>query len=132
MLPYGQMSFWGEFCALNDLSFFNINPNNLIYSSILPFIAPNTKSTFSFFKNRLFSTNSNIVPEKIYNDLDSINTKDLIKKELKNVAGINAFQKIGTNEIVYIGSSKNIANRYIQHINNGSSNKILQQGFEKK
>lgn len=33
-----------KLCALNDLKFLNINSINLIYSSILPFIAPNTKS----------------------------------------------------------------------------------------
>jgi ubiquinol-cytochrome c reductase cytochrome b subunit len=38
------MSFWGEFCAPNDFSFFYIKSNNFIYSTILPFIAPNTKS----------------------------------------------------------------------------------------
>jgi ubiquinol-cytochrome c reductase cytochrome b subunit len=38
------MSFWGKFCAQNDLSFFNIESNIFIYSSILPFIAPGTKS----------------------------------------------------------------------------------------
>jgi len=35
------MSLWGKFCALNDLSFFYIESNNLIF---LPFIAPKTKS----------------------------------------------------------------------------------------
>jgi ubiquinol-cytochrome c reductase cytochrome b subunit len=46
VLPYGQMSLWGKsFCALNDLSFFNIESNNLINSFILPFITPKTKST---------------------------------------------------------------------------------------
>jgi len=44
VLPYGQMSFWGEFSAPNDLNFKNINSNILIYNSILAFIAPKTKS----------------------------------------------------------------------------------------
>ena len=39
------MSFWGRFCALHDLEIFNIESDKIIYSTILPFIAPNTKST---------------------------------------------------------------------------------------
>lgn len=44
VLPYGQMSLWGIFFCPKWFNIFNIESNELIFSAVLPFIFPKTKS----------------------------------------------------------------------------------------
>jgi len=44
---------------------------------------------------------------------------------------VYAFRNEITGEIVYVGSSSNLARRFYEHLNGGRSNIILQQAFKK-
>jgi hypothetical protein len=84
---------------------------------------------------RLFSSSSNSKPVINYVYVFT-NLKDsdiLLKtnKDLKNLSGIYAFQFIETNEVVYIGSTIDLARRFWQHYSNNGSNIILQRAFNK-
>ncbi|RUS17185.1 hypothetical protein BC938DRAFT_476332 [Jimgerdemannia flammicorona] len=55
----------------------------------------------------------------------------MISSSLKEVSGVYAFQLISSGELVYYGSSVNLARRFVAHINGNSSNIILQRAFAK-
>jgi group I intron endonuclease len=55
----------------------------------------------------------------------------MVRKGCSKVAGVYAFQSITTGEIVYVGSSINISNRFYEHLNNKGSNIPLQNAFKK-
>ncbi|RUP49502.1 hypothetical protein BC936DRAFT_142380 [Jimgerdemannia flammicorona] len=55
----------------------------------------------------------------------------MIRNGLSKAAGVYGFQLISTGEIVYIGSSVNLARRFMDHVNNRGSNIPLQRGFAK-
>jgi group I intron endonuclease len=71
-----------------------------------------------------------IRPIKIYENLHNINTINRIKKELKNTRGIYGFL-CKTNNKIYIGSSENLVNRYLEHIKGKKSNLKLQRAILK-
>ena len=56
VLPYGQMSLWGILVCPKWFKFIDIESNGLIYSTVLPFISPKTKS-----KNRIGPHNYDIL-----------------------------------------------------------------------
>lgn len=89
------------------------------------------------YSSNTISSNPNL-PEKTpvnpvssYSNLTDPSVLSNIKAVLKGVAGVYAFQLIETGEILYIGSSVNLANRFNQHIKNNSSNIALQRAFSK-
>ncbi|RUO95833.1 hypothetical protein BC936DRAFT_143132 [Jimgerdemannia flammicorona] len=55
----------------------------------------------------------------------------MIRNGLSKAAGVYGFQLISTGEIVYVGSSVNLARRFMDHVNNRKSNIPLQHGFAK-
>jgi group I intron endonuclease len=55
----------------------------------------------------------------------------VISSSLKKVSGVYGFQLISTGEIVYVGSSVNLAKRFFNHISGVSSNPHLQNAFAK-
>jgi len=72
-----------------------------------------------------------VIPILEFNDITDPLVIESIKKSLKLKAGAYAFKNTDTGEIVYVGSSSNLARRAMDHITGRSSNKILQQAFQK-
>jgi len=70
-------------------------------------------------------------PVSSYSNLTDPSVLSNIKAVLKGEAGVYAFQLIETGEILYIGSSVNLAFRFYQHFKNYSSNIALQRAFSK-
>lgn len=68
--------------------------------------------------------------DSVYHNLQDKATLALIKQNLNNVGGIYAIMHNETKKI-YIGSSMNLARRIVDHINNQSSNLLLQRAINK-
>jgi group I intron endonuclease len=72
----------------------------------------------------------NIQPYKVYDNIDDIETINCIKIELKKSRGIYGFLcKI--NSKIYIGSSENLVNRFLEHLKGKKSNLKLQRAILK-
>jgi group I intron endonuclease len=71
-----------------------------------------------------------IQPVKVYNNIHDTNTINYIKKELKNFGGIYGFLCKNNNKI-YIGSSVNLVNRFMEHRRGKKSNIKLQRAILK-
>jgi len=87
------------------------------------------------YQIRTYSSNSNssiaIKAVYKYTNLNDLGTISKINKDLKILTGIYAFQNIKTNQIVYLGSSIDLARRFWQHTTGNGSNLLLQRGFKK-
>lgn len=66
-----------------------------------------------------------------FSNLADPSTQASIRTTLKNVAGVYAFQSVSTGEIVYVGSTTNLAKRFSSHITGTASNINLQRAFTK-
>ena len=86
-------------------------------------------SSFPLFLLILNMTKIN--PVYTFTDLNNLDIFSILNKDFKNVSGIYAFQLIETNEIVYIGSTIDLARRFWQHQSNNGSNIILQRAIKK-
>jgi group I intron endonuclease len=72
----------------------------------------------------------NLTIEFIYKNIHFKELRKLINKEINNKSGIYAFVNIENNN-TYIGSAKNLKNRFKQHYNGLRSNIILQKAIKK-
>jgi group I intron endonuclease len=87
----------------------------------------NIKSNFDVLLKRKYK---NIKPIKVYDNIHEIETVNRIKLELRNSKGIYAFYCKNNNKI-YIGSSVNLVNRFIEHLKGKKSNLKLQRSILK-
>lgn len=81
---------------------------------------------FSIFHIQCFNTIP-IKPQKTYSDLSNIN---LLKKDLSNLGGVYGLIHIKSSK-QYIGSSKNLYSRIMDHIKGRDSNIRLQRSINK-
>jgi len=72
-----------------------------------------------------------VLPVITFTDLMDPSVLTSIKSTQNLHAGVYAFRNEITGEIVYVGSSSNLARRFYEHLNGGRSNIILQQAFKK-
>lgn len=99
----------------------------LINNSTLSIKSFSTISKYIPLPNSELATNS----VHAYTDLKCSDILTIINKDIKGISGIYAFQFNETNEIVYIGSSIDLARRFWQHQSDNGSNVILQRAFKK-
>lgn len=85
---------------------------------------------YSSLKISLKLKYKNIEPIKVYTNINNINTVNLIKNELNNSDGVYGFLCKKNNK-VYIGSSKNLVARFLEHIRGKKSNIKLQRAILK-
>jgi group I intron endonuclease len=71
-----------------------------------------------------------ITAESVYKNLVEKSTLVSIKNDLTNVGGIYAIVHEETNKL-YVGSSMNLAKRIMEHLNDRSSNIVLQRAISK-
>jgi hypothetical protein len=67
---------------------------------------------------------------KVYDNIHDSTNIDKIKLELRNLKGIYGFLCKNNNKI-YIGSSENLVNRFLEHIQGRKSNLKLQRSISK-
>jgi len=67
----------------------------------------------------------------IYSDLGVLSVISTIRRALNKSSGVYAFQNISTGEFVYVGSSVNLARRFMSHSTGTGSNILLQRAFAK-
>lgn len=77
------------------------------------------------------NTAPSVTPVMIFRNLEDLLVISTIIKALTKLAGIYAFQNSITSEIVYVGSSVDIARRLNEHLKGKSSNIPLQHAFKK-
>lgn len=71
-----------------------------------------------------------LTAHSVYHNVQDKTTLALIKKNLTNVGGVYAIVHNQTKKL-YVGSSMNLARRLTDHVNNQSSNLLLQRAINK-
>ena len=105
---------------------FEIIPANISLLAITFTVKKDSLKETSYKKEDSVSLSA----DSAYHNLQAKATLALIKQNLNNVGGIYAIMHNETKKI-YIGSSMNLARRIIDHINNKSSNLLLQRAINK-
>lgn len=88
------------------------------------------KEYLSYYQISLKKKYKDIRPLKVYNNINKVNTVNLIKKELKNYGGIYGFL-CKNNSKIYIGSSERLVYRFLEHTRGRKSNIKLQRALLK-
>jgi hypothetical protein len=86
---------------------------------------PNTEEVSSS------KTAPSVTPVMSFRTLEDLLVISTIKKALTHTAGVYAFRNIDTGEIVYVGSSVDMARRVNEHLKGKTSNSPLQHAFKK-